>query len=465
MNLEDISEIYQKNLIEFFSNEKVMDIICEEQYGFEEYELHKEEYEKRYMDVLKNTVFVPYTTLEGLETFLVYREATADLYDEKTAYEEEHRLCRRLTTKKKEIVRKYTKELIEEIKKIDKNFEIDETGLSDINYEGNLKMIEEKTPRGSKVIEMYRRIIQGKLIIETTSFFKHLRDIPRNKYYTSTMDNLTEKKSFVVQKIGKKTEKNCRYIYLPILSYSNKNEYLITAVHEFMHISKEQIKSNSYQMGFLQMEISSNGKISDLYAEDAMEAKFIKFVEWFIFKKKNNKKLSEKLGNFSYASSEQFEEAIHHWQVRKVADRIIGENLDSLLKAPYTLDLSISANTLYELSDRITERFFDFFEQDVQEINSGRKTIRGFKTMVCPRNYNLLCKVFESCHKLGEKIYDSTDDREKYRITRIGDISGLDDHVELGEIIMEQMKKRYEQYIQKASHKSQSTHDEDFDDR
>ena len=74
MNLQDISNIYQKNLITFFNDEKVIELIYKEQFGSKNYDENREYYLKKYKDIINNTVFIPYITLEHLDNFLINKQ-------------------------------------------------------------------------------------------------------------------------------------------------------------------------------------------------------------------------------------------------------------------------------------------------------------------------------------------------------------------------------------------------------
>ena len=92
MNLQDISDVYQKNLMDFFSKEEVVECIYKEQYGEENYKNNKEKYHEEYKKILENTVFIPYVTLEHLQKFIT---ANKDKYGEqyiRHAFNEENKL-------------------------------------------------------------------------------------------------------------------------------------------------------------------------------------------------------------------------------------------------------------------------------------------------------------------------------------------------------------------------------------
>lgn len=70
MTLKDISSKYQDNLIQFFSDEKIIEQIYKEQYGLEDYLANKDFYNSSYKNILNNTLFIPYITQQHLENYI-----------------------------------------------------------------------------------------------------------------------------------------------------------------------------------------------------------------------------------------------------------------------------------------------------------------------------------------------------------------------------------------------------------
>ena len=76
ITLEEISEKYQSELVNFFSDEQVIDYIYNEQYGSTYYSKNRHKCLCEYKDIMDNTVFIPYIRLEDFEMFLISRIPT-----------------------------------------------------------------------------------------------------------------------------------------------------------------------------------------------------------------------------------------------------------------------------------------------------------------------------------------------------------------------------------------------------
>ena len=221
MNLEDISEEYQKSLVSFFNNEKVIEHIYKEQYGEDDYKLHEDEYKKQYKEILDNTVFIPYITLEDVERFL---RTNVDKYGEnfvKEKYGDMIKLCTSLNAKKKRIIEKYTDLLLEEIEGVVGTVNIDRKMLKNTNFTKNVVQISDclnlneknifqrlKKKKVDKIFESYRNAVKGKLVVETTSYFKHKRDISSDKYLADSPLDLIEE----IMQLFRALERNLKRI-------------------------------------------------------------------------------------------------------------------------------------------------------------------------------------------------------------------------------------------------------------
>ena len=100
-----------------------LNLISEEQYGKESYQEQKAEFTQRYKDIMKNTVFIPYITLEHLEKFIIFIKLKYGNEEAETKFPQEIKLLNRLTNVKQGIMLEYTTRLIEEVKSIIPNHE------------------------------------------------------------------------------------------------------------------------------------------------------------------------------------------------------------------------------------------------------------------------------------------------------------------------------------------------------
>ena len=469
MNLQDISNIYQKNLITFFNDEKVIELIYKEQFGSKNYDENREYYLKKYKDIINNTVFIPYITLEHLDNFLINKQKNyaknfleshsnekknffkklyssnkdiikknslfmlddlkklfpnlnknqyskmlknylnidktslkqlipnltednylniskhcskknnnfIDLYDLKlllpnltedqyskilnyssnmatqyltnelfkdtkgfftkskklktekilkemfenyrkktneeistetsninleaqllygskyieSAFSKELNLSKRLNAEKKDIIKKYSSFMLDDLKELFPSLTKDEYSkilkhCSNKSFDQNAKFIKEgfftrfKKSKVEKIIEKYIKLTDEKVLMETSSYFKHVSDTPNGKYFTSIIDEISENKQVAIPKIGKDSDRNIRYIFLPILQYDSMEDYLKSAVHEVMHISKEIIHKNKYISGLYENIISQNRNESKFIENDSDFQNFIQSIKW-----------------------------------------------------------------------------------------------------------------------------------------------------------------------------------------
>lgn len=424
-NLGDISNIYQENLNSFFRNDSIIKLIYEEQFGSDNYQENYELYQKKYNEIMDNTVFIPYITLQDLDDFLMdsqrnyvnfYFEAnpnkkthllqqilqkkqniikeysslllddlktlfpnlTEDEYsnilkhcsnnsfeqnakyiknelfkdkknlftklkkskvekiiqnhkkiaDDKISVEteklfrENHQLygseyleshfskeinlSRKLNAEKKDIIKKYSSFMLDDLKELFPSLTSDEYSkilkhCANTTFDENAKFIEDelfkdkkglftkfKKSKVEKIIKKYQKLTDEKVLMETSSFYKHLSDVPEGKYYTDILEGISSRGQFVTQKIGKKTEKNIRYIFLPVFNYKTKEEYLKNALHEVMHISKEQLSTKHYKSGFLVRDLQKNPLDSTLTMNRNSFVNLLQTFKWSIIAKKNN---------------------------------------------------------------------------------------------------------------------------------------------------------------------------------
>ena len=117
-----------------------------------------------------------------------------------------------------------------------------------------------KNNRIIKLLNQYDRGLKEKILIETSTYFQHRRNIPNGKYYTSLIEGMLNDESDVIELIGKDENRNCRLIFLPILAYKSEEEYMKYALHELMHISKEKIEDNPSDCKYIKTDFG-NGYI------------------------------------------------------------------------------------------------------------------------------------------------------------------------------------------------------------
>ena len=206
---------------------------------------------------------------------------------------------------------------------------------------------------------------------------------------------MLENNQFVSQQIGTEQDRNYRYIYLPVFKYKTEKEYLVHAVHEVMHISKEKISKNKYRSGLLERTINKNNG-SKLTSKDSILSDIVQTINWN--NKTKNLQIPKTKGLYrTYLGNIKFEEIIHHWQTRKVVNKIYENNLNKLIYMPYhNNDLNKIYVNNYEYADSSTEKFMHEFGDLIPQVNSGKMSIHEFKKIVGPSNYNLLAHLYEN---------------------------------------------------------------------
>ncbi|MBO4292817.1 MAG: hypothetical protein J5881_00265 [Clostridia bacterium] len=291
MDLGDISNIYKENLNSFFRNEEVIDLIYTEQFGSDNYnDETKKDYLEKYNSIIDNTLFIPYITLDDLDNMLIQQR---NLYGDKYLkdnFSKELYLSKKIHAEKKEIIKRYSSFMLDDLEQLFPKLSMAEysrllNNCSNNSFEENANFIKDellkdknklftkfKKTKVEKIIEKYKKLSDEKILMETSSFYKHLSDVPKGKYYTDILEGISNEGQFVVQKIGKLNDKNIRYIFLPVFKYPNKTEYLKNALHEVMHISKEQITKKQYKTGLLVRELPKNQNASGLMS---MHNKFV----------------------------------------------------------------------------------------------------------------------------------------------------------------------------------------------
>ena len=469
-------KIYKENLKSFFNNIEIIKLIYNEQFGTSYYEEKKEDCQLKFENIMNNTVFVPYYTMEQLEDFLIlvrdsfgrkyisenYKEElefftknselieqlgqsnfedskdfgnnkeefdllvhTINIKDHLNAvmdevgnnyinqkYKDEIDLLKNLHNKEKNIIKKYSTFMLDELKqfypqlnedeykkilkqcpnstfeknilmiqkllqqkkipptktgllekskqeKIDKciskfrklvrdkiqmepknakniiknysSFMLDELKefypklqpneyekilkkCSNSSFKDNISLIQEllqekdipKNKTGlfqkkkqqsiekniNKCIEKYRTLVNEKILIETSSYSNNISDIPVDKYSVDILEHIKKGHADVTSKIGRNSNKNVRYIFLPILTYSNKNEYLKAVIHEVMHISKESICKNKYISGLSSHKLNKKPSVGNI-KHKSHHGKISHYIKWTKFLKKHHLPISD----------------------------------------------------------------------------------------------------------------------------------------------------------------------------
>ena len=308
MELADISNKYQENLNSFFRNKEVIDLIYTEQFGSDNYNAKtREKYLEKYNSIINNTIFMPYITLDDLDNMLIQqRKLYGDNYF-KNKFSKELRLSKKLHLEKKEIIKRYSSFMLDDLKQLFPKLSMDECSkllkvCSNNSFIENASFIENellkdknklftkfKKNKVKKIIKKYIKLSDEKILMETSSFYKHFSDMPMGKYSTDILNFLSNRDQRVEQRIGKQTDKNMRYIFFPIFKYPNKTEYLKTVLHEVMHISKEQILNNKYyKSGFKVSNLAKNPNDSVLTINHNRFIDFWQKLKWSQKAKKNN---------------------------------------------------------------------------------------------------------------------------------------------------------------------------------
>lgn len=397
MELEDISKKYKENIENFLKNKEVIEQIYKEQYGEEEYNKNKDMYNEQYKEIIENTVVIPYITLEHLENVLVSIGKTYGKEYVEENYKNEVNLARKLIIKKDEIVKEYTKQLLVDLqnKKIKIiNFKELEEKLGN-NVTENIQNIKQHTKENiigiigkykerklDKLLNIYEEDVKNKVLIETSTFFKHMRDIPKNKFSVDLVKIILGNESGAPARIGKEKNKNCRYIYIPILKYCSKEEYLKDVIHEAMHISKEKILGKKHRRGLNELKIlrNTNGQMYVPFSLNLINSlKYKKIQKQFGLPKKRR---HERMDN------EIFEEVVHHKEVRNVTSKLKKNGLDKLLEMQYRVhDLGNKLGVTYECADNVTEKFINNFHKYTRKINSATMKIQELKKCIGNGNY------------------------------------------------------------------------------
>lgn len=329
MDLGDISNIYKENLNSFFRNEEVIDLIYTEQFGSDNYNNEtKKDYLEKYNSILDNTLFIPYITLDDLDNMLIQqRELYGDNYIKENLGKELN-LSKKLHAEKKEIIKRYSSFMLDDLQQLFPKMAMDESSRllknclnnsleenanfikDELLKDKNKLFIRFKKNKVEKIIEKYKKFSDEKILMETSSFYKHLSDIPDGKYSTDILQIISEGGQDAIRIITNQTnmnedtdkdkdinkdinididididtdtdknknknkDKNIRYVFLPVFKYHDETEYLMHALHEFMHISKELILNNKYyQSGFLINKLSK--KINDSRAVSLRTNRFL----------------------------------------------------------------------------------------------------------------------------------------------------------------------------------------------
>lgn len=376
VDLISISTEYKNNLDNYFKNEDVIEIIYRKQYGDAYYEKNKNKCKENFEEIMKNTVFIPYITMEHLEEFLYsIRLTQGDQYLLEN-YSEELKLLKNLQNEKKTIIKNYSSFMLDELDELiqycpdlDKNeYNKMLKNFPNISFEDIQSLFSENKPgffqklkrkKIEKCIEKYKKLTNDKITAETSSYYKHISDIPYEKYYTSILEEIQEGDTGIIHGIGRKSDRNMRYIFLPVLTYKNKEQYLTFAVHEVMHISKEKIHKNKYKTGILESTMSLNPGKANLYLNAS-------------------------------ASDTAFEEITHDWQARAAALELQKkQNLLDLFQMPYNDESNDGPSGHYESFDLYTEPFMEQFGNDVQKVNNGNLSVKKFKKSLGKSNYDI----------------------------------------------------------------------------
>ena len=401
MDLKEISKKYQENLIQFFNNDQVIDIIYEEQYG-KHYAENKEKCKEEYKHLLNSTIFVPYITIEHLQNYI---DSYKMIYGEdyvKCTLKDENDLLSKLCAKREQIIDSYYSNLFQDLRVI--NSKLNNVDLSQALYyeennhkkrltnpdliNSNLENIlnnSQKTfnPFKNKKIKQllakYPKDIKEKLLMETSTYFMHRADMIEKADSVPLIQYFEGSQTLIDRTLLKDSQKNCRYIYLPILGYCTKQDYLKDAVHEVMHVSKEKISGLEYKSGLMRTQTENKNPIIN----------FIQSLRWKKLKSDLYKSESIEFPHETekYESSSgrvALEENLHHWQVQEVVRKILNSPVQEEFKMPYINKRLRTTTTSYERANATTEKFMNFFKQDVQSVNYGNMSVRDFEKKIGP---------------------------------------------------------------------------------
>lgn len=327
-------------------------------------------------------------------------------------------LSKRLNAKKRDILKKYSSFMLDDLKEFFPGLTKDEySKILNITFYKKTKSItksiedelfKDKTgfftksqkSKVEKIIKKYKKLADEKVLMETSSFYKHLSDVPKGKYYTDILEGISSGGQFVTQKIGKKTEKNIRYIFLPVFNYKTKEEYLKAALHEVMHISKEHLSNKHYQSGFVVRNLSKN-PLDPTLGDDISNLRDWGQKKWSkIIAKKHNLPSPPPSYNITNGTMSA-EEVIHHFQSREALEQIVNnDSLIKLLDFPYiNKSFDNPPTQQYELFDGTTKKFIKRFKTDIQNVNNGELSVKKFKRKVGISNFALFAQTAHLCTK------------------------------------------------------------------
>ncbi len=95
----------------------------------------------------------------------------------------------------------------------------------------------------------------------------------------------------------------------------------------------------------------------------------------------------------------EFEETTHHFQVRKVLERLEQKKALRRIYMPYKKEELKTKQLDYESNDEITEKFMEHFAEDIQRVNNGELKPKRFKSKIGRKQFELLAKVFETGYR------------------------------------------------------------------
>jgi len=392
VDLISISTECKNNLDNFFKNEDVIEIIYRKQYGDAYYEKNKATCKKNFEEIMKNTVFIPYVTMEHLEEFLFSIRLTQGDQYLIDNYSKELKLIKKLHNEKKTIIKKYSSFMLDELDELIQycpdldRYEYNKMlkNFPNISFKNIQSLFSENKPgffqklkrkKIEKCIEKYKKLTNDKITAETSSYYKHISDIPYEKYYANILEGIQAGDTGIIHGIGRKSDRNIRYIFLPVLAYKNKKQYLEFALHEVMHLSKEKIHKNKYKTGIWEATLPINSNKSILYLENYVNAPL---------------------------SDIASEEIMNDWQsCEAVLEILENQDLSNLFKMRYNLENispeeSINSFGHYESFNNYTKPFMEKFGSNVQEVNNGNLSVKKFKKSLGKTNGKLNFDIFSN---------------------------------------------------------------------